>query len=363
NFVRDVLNKYGKKFDYSNEDECNKLFALACTVDDEKTVKTLIRQKKAADSYPLIGAASLPVFEQISLIQTGQLHDDARVQLYLQAFLSDEAEKKLIYMDENKIDYFLKNTDGKTAADLLEERIKTFKYGNNKKGTMQKRQEEQTLKLLKKIQFDREHPAEKKMSVKKLILIACICIAAAAVIGTLAGRAYVRNNASSEADDSSAEEESVTDDSSADAETTEDTSADDETSADDTASEEDTASDDADTDGTASEEDTASDDADTDDTTSYSTDTSLVVEDGDTVNIDYTGYIDDVAFDGGSTDGAGTDLVIGSGSYIDDFEDQLIGANVGDTVTVTVTFPDDYGVDDLNGQEAVFEVTINGIYE
>ncbi len=95
----------------------------------------------------------------------------------------------------------------------------------------------------------------------------------------------------------------------------------------------------------------------------YSTDTSLTVADGDTVNIDYVGSIDGVEFSGGSTNGAGTDLVIGSGSYIDDFEEQLIGAHPGDTVDVTVTFPEDYGVDDLNGQEALFEVTINGIYE
>lgn len=54
---------------------------------------------------------------------------------------------------------------------------------------------------------------------------------------------------------------------------------------------------------------------------SYSTDTSLTVKDGDTVNIDYVGKIDGTAFDGGSTNGQGTDLVIGSGSYIDDFED------------------------------------------
>ncbi len=52
--------------------------------------------------------------------------------------------------------------------------------------------------------------------------------------------------------------------------------------------------------------------------TEYSTDTSLTVEDGDTVNIDYIGYIDDVAFDGGSTDGMGTSLTIGSGQYIFD---------------------------------------------
>ena len=59
----------------------------------------------------------------------------------------------------------------------------------------------------------------------------------------------------------------------------------------------------------------------------------------------------------------GTDLVIGSGSYIDDFEDQLIGAHPGETVEVNVTFPDDYSSSDLAGKDAVFTVTINGIYE
>ena len=87
---------------------------------------------------------------------------------------------------------------------------------------------------------------------------------------------------------------------------------------------------------------------------SYDTDSSLEVKDGDTVNIDYVGKIDDVAFDGGSTDGKGTDLVIGSGSYIDNFEEQLIGAHPGDEVEVKVTFPDDYQATDLAGKEAVF---------
>ena len=96
---------------------------------------------------------------------------------------------------------------------------------------------------------------------------------------------------------------------------------------------------------------------------SYDTDSSLEVKDGDTVNIDYVGKIDDVAFDGGSTDGNGTDLVIGSGSYIDNFEEQMIGAHPGDKVEVKVTFPDDYQATDLAGKEAVFDVTVNGIYE
>ena len=120
-----------------------------------------------------------------------------------------------------------------------------------------------------------------------------------------------------------------------------------------------------------SSEDSSSEDSSTEDsqesdtsgTSTLSTDTSLTVEDGDTVNIDYVGSIDGVEIDGGNTNGQGTDLTIGSGLYIDDFEEQLIGSHPGDTVEVNVTFPDDYSSEDLQGQDALFEVTINGIYQ
>lgn len=82
---------------------------------------------------------------------------------------------------------------------------------------------------------------------------------------------------------------------------------------------------------------------------------------GDTLSINYVGTVAGEEFDGGSADEQ--DLTLGSGSFIDDFEDQLIGAHPGDDVTVNVTFPDDYGVDDLNGKDAVFAVHVNGIYE
>ncbi|MCI5759455.1 MAG: FKBP-type peptidyl-prolyl cis-trans isomerase [Eubacterium sp.] len=88
-----------------------------------------------------------------------------------------------------------------------------------------------------------------------------------------------------------------------------------------------------------------------------------VVQKGDTVNIDYTGYLKGKAFDGGSTNGAGTDLTLGSGTYIDGFEDQVEGHKVGETFDIQVTFPEDYGVSDLNGQEVTFTVTINGVYQ
>jgi trigger factor len=85
------------------------------------------------------------------------------------------------------------------------------------------------------------------------------------------------------------------------------------------------------------------------------------VADGDTVNIDYVGSVDGVEFDGGNTGGTGTEVTIGVTSYIDDFLEQLIGQNPGETFNVNVTFPEDYGVDNLNGKDAVFVTTINYI--
>ena len=99
---------------------------------------------------------------------------------------------------------------------------------------------------------------------------------------------------------------------------------------------------------------------------SFATDeqvTDRAAADGDTVNIDYVGRIDGVAFDGGNTNGGGADLKLGSGTYIDNFEEQIVGHTPGETFDVTVTFPEDYGNEDLNGKEAVFETTLNSIKE
>lgn len=84
------------------------------------------------------------------------------------------------------------------------------------------------------------------------------------------------------------------------------------------------------------------------------------VVEGDTVNIDYEGKKDGVAFDGGTA--AGQDLTIGSGRFIDGFEDGLIGVTPGETVDLNLTFPENYGNADLAGQEVVFTVTVNFIY-
>ena len=82
-----------------------------------------------------------------------------------------------------------------------------------------------------------------------------------------------------------------------------------------------------------------------------------VIADGDTVNIDYVGKKDGKKFDGGSAEGH--DLVIGSDSFIDGFEDGLIGRKVGDKGKLELTFPEDYGESSLAGQDVVFNVKIN----
>lgn len=85
------------------------------------------------------------------------------------------------------------------------------------------------------------------------------------------------------------------------------------------------------------------------------------VQQGDVVNIDFAGYQDGVAFDGGT---GTSDLTIGSGQFIDGFEDGLIGANEGDQVSLDLTFPDPYTPNpDLAGAPVVFEVTVNSISE
>ncbi|GAA0078345.1 trigger factor [Clostridium sp. CTA-5] len=80
---------------------------------------------------------------------------------------------------------------------------------------------------------------------------------------------------------------------------------------------------------------------------------------GDIAVIDFKGFIDGNAFEGGE----GTDypLEIGSGTFIDNFEDQLVGLAIGDKKEINVSFPENYGKEELNGKPAMFEVTVKGI--
>ena len=82
-------------------------------------------------------------------------------------------------------------------------------------------------------------------------------------------------------------------------------------------------------------------------------------ENGDIVNLDYSGSVDGVKFDGGEAEGF--DLTLGSGQFIPGFEDQVVGMNIGDKKDVNVKFPENYQAESLKGKDAVFAVKLNSI--
>ncbi|MEG0987568.1 MAG: trigger factor [Clostridium sp.] len=90
-------------------------------------------------------------------------------------------------------------------------------------------------------------------------------------------------------------------------------------------------------------------------------DVDRAAKDGDTVNIDYKGLLDGKAFDGGTAEGS--DLVLGSNSFIDGFESGLVGTKKGDKKDLKLTFPAEYQNTDLAGKEVVFQVTVNAVKE
>ncbi len=88
-------------------------------------------------------------------------------------------------------------------------------------------------------------------------------------------------------------------------------------------------------------------------------DVDRAAEDGDQVTLDFQGFLGDEPFEGGSAEGHS--LVLGSGSFIPGFEEQLVGAAVGDEKEINVTFPEDYQAEHLAGQEATFKVKIHAV--
>ena len=326
-FVNQCLTKFRKQFSLSDDNVCNTLFTLSCQCGCISMLHTLIEQKKAKERYPELAEFSLDALKTVKDIPAGTLSDTDLVQLYFFAATSADAEKKLDYLSANGFDLFLKNADGKTVMDQLQKHIAENKYPKNRHGSLMQIEDKKMLSKLNKMLYEKTHPAVKEKPDKKLIYagVATLCVVLVIIV--------ICVSSSTKKSDSNGS-----------------TSTEDVSSTETDASETDT------TDTTA---DASLDSSEN----SYRTDSSLTVKNGDTVNIDYVGYIDGVAFDGGNTNGQGADLTIGSGSYIDDFEDQLVGAHPGDQVEVNVTFPEDYGNEELNGKDATFDVTVNGIYE
>lgn len=322
-FVGQCLTKFHKHFQYDDREVCDTLFTLSLQCGVSSMLNTLLEKKKCKDRYPEIGSCSLEMLKELRKFSPDTLPSDDLVQFYLTAATTQEHEKKIDYLDKNGFDLFVTDTTGKTVIDYLNERIASGRYEKNRHGSLLQIEDKKMYGKLKAMKEEKEHPSSRKLSTKTLAcIIASVCVVAALIL-----IAVIPNLKKSSASSTVTDTETGSSDNTAVS-----------TEASDTSSE-------------------------STDTTAYQTDSSLAIADGDKVNIDYVGYVDGTAFEGGDTKGQGTDLTIGSGTYIDDFEEQLIGAHPGDTVTVNVTFPENYGKENLNGKDATFDVTINGIYK
>lgn len=333
-FVNQILDQYSKKFDVTDAKEYTALFKLACDSGNDKICSTLLKQKAEQEQYVMLAGAQGEAFKLLCKTKSSGLDTDTIVSVLFAAALTRDAESRLDQLAEAGYAITTENSQKKTVMNLLEERINNKSYPVGKKGIQMKTIDQNTLLHLK---YMPEKTVTKEK--KNKTLIGCIAggVAVLAVIVAVAFW-YVNRDNQDSTDVGSTSMSSASTDTVASSDST----------------------------GSSSENSEAGSSSGTSsssESTTLNTDTALTVADGDTVNIDYTGYVDGVAFDGGSTDGAGADLTIGSGLYIDDFEEQLIGSNVGDQVEVNVTFPEDYGKEDLNGKDATFDVTINGIYK
>lgn len=317
-FVQQVLKKCRKSLDLSADSTVSRFFILACDADDTDTIRFLLKQKKYSGDISKI--SELPVQDFKSVIRICQREIEASksaADFYIAAGCSEHGTEKVTALIEAGYNLNAKNEQNQTLEASVTKRVNANKYPGSKDGKLAKVRDQQILNLLKpKVESEDER---KKNMQNRLIIGVIIAAAVVAVIAII-----VSGNKSSSTSSTTSSVVTSTESSALSG-----------------------------TSSTISAADTSS--------MTLNTDTSLTVAKGDTVNIDYTGYVDGKQFDGGTA--TGQDLTIGSGTFIDGFEDQLIGAKVGSTVTVTVTFPEDYGVDSLNGKEATFNVKINGIYQ
>lgn len=318
-FVNQVLSKYVKKFDLNDSKTAEELFALALKIGNVKIPTIIMKKKSDPQRLVALASSSMATFELLNQVRTTSMDANTIVDILYAAALCDNGQERLKELIKSHYPVTAANDDGNTVEDLLAKHIQGNNYPANKKGNQKKLADRNTLQYIHRY-INGGMDAEKEK--RKKIAIGCVT-AGILVIVIVAGCIlwYQRGKASDSTETSETSSES------------------------------------------SSESETADGDEDSAGTT-LNTDTSLTVADGDTINLDYVGYVDGVAFEGGDTQGNGTSLTIGSGSYIDDFETQLIGHHVGEEVDVVVTFPEVYQNNpDMAGKEATFKCTINGIYQ
>lgn len=320
-FMCVIFDDFGSKFDVSEETTAAWAIEMACKVGSTSMVKRILNNNKSVKGIQYIAEADEEIFNLLKK-QKSNISDEAVVDIIVKTAVHSEARIRLAYLKKWGYNLEAKNSAGQTAKDILRARLGKVE-AKGKKGVSEKGNISRGINLIDAtVKGDNVVTTYKGNLISGIIVIV---VAAAVALAIFISKTEEKKDSSGETTSNKVQ----------------------------TSSEE----------TTSDKVQTSSEETET----MYTDDENYEIKNGDMVDIDYVGSIDGVEFDGGNTHGQGTTLTIGSGSYIDDFEEQLIGHKPGETVDVYATFPEDYSKGQeskahLDGKEALFKVTINGVY-
>lgn len=200
-FINQCLSKFNKHFTFHNDEVCDTLFTLSCDCGCYAMLNTLIAQKKCQARYPELGSCPLDILKKLKPIPSENLSNDALVSFYFEVVTTNDCERKLEYLNTNGFDLFVKNSAGKSVADLLDARIKENRYPKNRHGSLLQIEDKKMLSKLNKLLYEKTYPEEKHVPSKTIVryAIALGCIALLVIV-LCASAAIKSNNASSETD-------------------------------------------------------------------------------------------------------------------------------------------------------------------
>ena len=192
-FIAELLKKYRKSLDFSTKEDCAELFELACEIDDDDTVKYMIRQNINVPDYKAVSCMATDAFRSVSSACKAKLSEKDPVGFYEAVSTSKDAAGKMDILLSDGYDLTVKNGKKETVLDLINKRVKANKYPNNKDGAAAKVRDR---KLLHMLNPEPEKTDEAGDNYKKKRLVYCI-IGAAVIVCCIAAIILIRKNLTS----------------------------------------------------------------------------------------------------------------------------------------------------------------------
>ncbi len=154
-FMSYVLDRYGKKFQYKNNENANRLFEVACAADCKAMLLFLLGKGLAEGQYPRLISGSDKLLEVLNEVKVKALHPDTVVTFFVEAAISDQNEKRIQELIDLGFDIGMLNSEEKSCCEVLADGIQNYPYAKGKKGQTERIKDEQGLKTLQRF-YERE---------------------------------------------------------------------------------------------------------------------------------------------------------------------------------------------------------------